>query len=73
MKPGEIFSYMDMCQFEKVNLQRGMNFKMNNGISILLMSQRENAPYSDTILEEGKILIYEGHDIQKNYTDSDPK
>jgi hypothetical protein len=69
VKLGDIFSYMDMCQFEKTTLQRGMNFRTKTGISILLMSLLENAPYADRIEEDGKILIYEGHDIQSNHTD----
>jgi hypothetical protein len=73
MKQGEIFSYIDMCQFEKITLQRGMNYKVNNGQSIILMSLRENSPYADQILEDGKVLIYEGHDIQKNHTKFNPK
>lgn len=73
MKQGEIFSYMEMCQYEGKILQRGMNYRIKNDYSIILMSLRENAPYADRIEEEGKILIYEGHDIQKNHTDKNPK
>lgn len=28
IEPGDIISYLDMCQEECVNLQRGMNFKL---------------------------------------------
>ena len=43
-----------------VNLQRGMNFRLRGGLSVILMSLRAGAPYADRIEENGKILIYEG-------------
>jgi len=46
-----------------MSLQRGMNFLGSTGYSILLMSVRENAPYNDQVLENGTVLIYEGHDV----------
>jgi hypothetical protein len=52
-----------MCKEEGVNLQRGMNFRLRGRHSVILMSLRPGAPYADRIEEEGKILIYEGHDI----------
>ena len=65
MKPGDIISYLTMCQYEGVNLQRGMNFHLKGGLSVILMSLRKNAPYADRIEENGKVLIYEGHDVPK--------
>lgn len=62
-----------MCQEEGVNLQRGMNYHLNNGISVILMSIRQGAPYADRIEDNGKILIYEGHDIQKKKGSPEPK
>ena len=62
-----------MCLEEGVNLQRGMNYHLADSYSIILMSQRKNAPYEDEILENGKILIYEGHDIPKTKDVNDPK
>ncbi len=74
MQQGDIFSYFDMCKEEGFALQRGMNYRKGLKISIILMSIRENAPYNDSILEEGRSIIYEGHDIQKNYAiGNDPK
>jgi hypothetical protein len=61
--PGDVISYLDMCQMEGVNLQRGMNFRLRGGFSVILMSLRQGAPYADRIEESGNILIYEGHDI----------
>jgi hypothetical protein len=72
IKPGDIISYNEMCLEEGYSLQRGMNFQVNGGISVILMSLRKNAPYADRIEDDGKILIYEGHDIPKNL-DRDPK
>jgi hypothetical protein len=66
IKPGDIISYNEMCIAEGYSLQRGMNYQVNGGISVILMSLRKNAPYSDRIEDDGKILIYEGHDVPKN-------
>ncbi|MDD3818851.1 MAG: hypothetical protein PHG41_03340 [Actinomycetota bacterium] len=63
IESGSIISYLEMCAEENVNLQRGMNYKLNSGFSIILMSVRPGAPYADRIEDEGKTLIYEGHDI----------
>ncbi|WP_428058687.1 HNH endonuclease [Candidatus Avelusimicrobium faecicola] len=62
MQPGDILSYMDLCHEEQFNLQKGMNFRTQNGYSIFLMSVRPNAPYADRVEDNGKTLIYEGHD-----------
>jgi hypothetical protein len=72
-RPGDIISYLDICQEEKINLQRGMNFKLRNALSVFLMSIRRGAPYADRVEDEGRILIYEGHDISKTSGGPDPK
>ncbi len=71
--PGDIISYIDMCREEGVNLQRGMNYKLRNGFSVILMSLRKGAPYADRIDENGSILVYEGHDIPNSDNAIDPK
>jgi hypothetical protein len=63
IKQGDVISYLEMCKEEGVNLQRGMNFHLRGGFSVILMSLRLGAPYADRIEEDGRILIYEGHDI----------
>ncbi len=70
---GEIITYLEMCGDEGVNLQRGMNFRLGKSYSVILMSVRPNAPYADRIENDGKILIYEGHDIPNKKGGSDPK
>lgn len=40
----EIISYLEMCQREGVNLQKGMNYQLGNGYSVILMSVSDNAP-----------------------------
>lgn len=72
IKPGDIISYNEMCLAEGYSLQRGMNFQVNGGISVILMSLRKNAPYADRIEDNGKILIYEGHNVPRNIA-RDPK
>ena len=59
----QIFSYREMCEQENVQtLQRGMNFHLNPKYSVVLMSRRNNAPYQDSILDDGITIEYEGHD-----------
>lgn len=67
MQKGEIISYTDMVAVEGVNLQRGMNYNLSNKYHVILMSVRKNAPYADEWLLGENAIIYEGHDIQKNY------
>lgn len=69
----DILSYLDMCQREGLSLQRGMNFRAGDGYSIILMSQRPNAPYRDRIEDDGESLVYEGHDEPKRAGGPDPK
>ena len=70
---GDVISYLEMCAAEGVNLQRGMNFRLGKSYSVILMSLRPNAPYADRVEDEGRILIYEGHDIPRTKGSSDPK
>lgn len=70
----EIISYRQMCDAEKVQtLQRGMNYRLNPNYSVILMSQRRNAPYRDSILPDGITIEYEGHDVPKTSSSIDPK
>jgi hypothetical protein len=62
-----------MCSAVGVSLQRGMNFRLLGRDSVILMSLRPNAPYADRIEDDGRILIYEGHDIARTTGGSDPK
>jgi len=73
ISPGEVISYLDMCREEGMNLQRGMNFKLRKQQSVILMSIRSGAPYADRIESDGKVLIYEGHDIPRQQGGGDPK
>jgi len=55
-----------MCDAEnQQTMQRGMNFRMNPAYSVILMSQRFNAPYSDRVHGDGITIEYEGHDVSK--------
>jgi hypothetical protein len=72
-KQGDVISYLEMCQYEGISLQRGMNFHLRNNISVILMSLRQNAPYADRIQENGRLLIYEGHDVSLKTETPNPK
>ena len=71
--PGEIISYTEMCLEEGVSLQRGMNFRIHDGHSVVLMSRRANAPYADQVVENGQVIVYEGHDARRSPTMTNPK
>jgi hypothetical protein len=72
-KQGDITSYHEMCSEEGVNLQRGMDYHLRGTRNVILMSVRPNAPYADRIEENGKVLIYEGHDVPRTKDGPDPK
>lgn len=70
----DILSYQEMCDAEKIQaLQRGMNFRMNPSYSVILMSQRSNAPYQDKVHDDGITIEYEGHDVFRRGHPHDPK
>jgi len=64
-RANDIVPYYEMCQREGTSLQRGMNFRLHGKHSVILMSVRPNAPYADRVEEEGRVLIYEGHNENK--------
>lgn len=70
---GNIIAYIQMCQKEGTSLQKGMNFRLKGKHSVILMSVRPNAPYRDVVLEDGAVLVYEGHDEPKKNGGVDPK
>lgn len=69
-----IIRYREMCAAEQHDmLQKGMNFRLNPQYSVLLMSQRTNAPYKDAIHPDGITIEYEGHDLPRSQQIRDPK
>jgi hypothetical protein len=50
-----------------------MNFRLHGRESIVLMSVRPGAPYADRVEDDGRTLVYEGHDISKTLNGPDPK
>lgn len=70
---GDVISHAEMCSAERRNLQAGMNFRPGGRRSIILMSLRKGAPYADRIEDEGRVLIYEGHDQPRSTAGPDPK
>jgi hypothetical protein len=70
----DILSYREMCDAEGIQtLQRGMNFRLKPTHSVILMSQRSNAPYRDKVYEDGITIEYEGHDVPKRSLEHNPK
>ena len=73
IQAGDIIPYIQMCSNEGgVNLRQGMNFRLRGGHSIILMSLREDAPYADKVIDDGRTIIYEGHDVNRT-VNSKPK
>jgi len=63
----DILRYRQMCEAEnQETMQRGVNFRISPKYSVILMSQRSNAPYIDKVHEDGVTIEYEGHDINKS-------
>jgi len=60
---GDVISYLQMCAEEDVQLRKGMNFRHRGKPSVILMSVRPGAPYKDEVRDDGRVLIYEGHDV----------
>jgi hypothetical protein len=50
-----------------------MNFRLRPNRSVILMSRRSNAPYRDKIESDGRVLIYEGHDLPRTGRTHNPK
>src|ERR1700719_199741 len=73
LQPGDVISYIEMCRQEGVSLQRGMNFRLRRHISVILMSRRRGAPYTDRVEDGGRTLIYEGHDAPRTRDCPEPK
>lgn len=72
-RAGDVISYPQLCHAEGVSLQRGMNFRLKGVLSVVLMSVRAGAPYADRVEEDGRVLIYEGHDQPRQKGEPDPK
>ena len=68
-----IISYLEMCNREGASLQRGMNFRLRGGHSVILMSVADNAPYQDRVEDGGETLVYEGHNQPARQDSPDPK
>jgi len=50
-----------------------MNYRLRSNYSVILMSQRSNAPYRDEIQADGVTIHYEGHDAPLTDGSGNPK
>jgi hypothetical protein len=73
IRQGDVISHAEMCQAERMMLQQGMNFRPRGRRTVILMSLRKGAPYADRIEDEGRVLVYEGHDEPRRTGGPDPK
>lgn len=69
----EIIAYREMCNREESQLQKGMNFRLRPSHSVVLMSMRPNAPYADRVEDDGRTLIYEGHNQPRSVSCRSPE
>jgi hypothetical protein len=73
LSPQDVVSYREMCDLYGVSLQRGMNYRIKNSESLILMSIRPGAPYEDRVEQGGRVVVYEGHDAPRHKDGPDPK
>jgi hypothetical protein len=63
-----------MCDIEnEQTLQGGMNVRLNQNYTVILMSQRYKAQYTDRVHDDRLTVGYEEHDISKKSYDNNPK
>ena len=64
----EIISYKELEENEGFRVQHGMNYRIKNKpYSIFLMDLDEKRQkYKDKIVDGGRAVIYEGHNIRKD-------
>lgn len=62
-----------MSRIEGKFLQKGMNWRPRGKTSIFLMSRRPGAPYPDQLADEGRSLVYHGHDDHRVPGGPDPR
>ena len=72
-RPGDVVSYFEMTMEEETSLQKGMNYRIRGRKSIFLMNKSKTAPYEDSVLENGRVIIYEGHDAPRREIFKNPK
>jgi len=72
-RPGDVISHPVMSECEGVSLQKGMNFRIRGVRNVILMSRRKGAPYADRFEDDGRVLIYEGHDAARRRGSPRPK
>lgn len=73
IQQGDVLSYIEMCSEAGCNLQKGMNCRLKGRFSVILMNVRAGAPYADYVEDNGKILIYEGHDPSQRQGTPNPR
>ncbi len=61
-----ILSYTQLCLLEGMQLRRGMVYREPPAHSLILTSQRDDAPYRDCFDDSGRVLLYEGHDVPRS-------
>lgn len=72
VRPGDIVDHHEMWRIEGFSVQKGMNYRPRGRPSIFLMSRRKGAPYDDLLSDEGRTLVYVGHDDHAREGGPDP-
>lgn len=56
-----------------LNTHARLNYGVPTDLPATIQRIHPNAPYRDRILEDGEVLLYEGHDLPRTSTTPDPK
>ena len=64
-EPDKVITYFAICEEERASLRRGMNFRLSPTHSVIMMSQQPGMPYADRVEEEGTVIIYQGHNVDR--------
>lgn len=66
IRRNQIITHRQVCDLALgAHVTKGMNFRIRGIRTVVLMSQRANAPYRDQVDENGAAIWYEGHDVPK--------
>lgn len=74
VRRNQVITHREVCELSLgAHVTKGMNFRIKGQRSVVLMSQRLNAPYHDVVDEDGAGIWYEGHDLPRSASLPYPK
>lgn len=73
VSPGDVVPWSTVTSFAGLTSRKGMQYRPRGGTSVFLMSRRTGAPYDDVLADEGRTLVYVGHDANETPEGPDPR